>query len=103
MTVPRRLRSDVVANYAGLAVLASNQGRIPDTVENGVSGLLLPPGDEAALTEALLRLANDKTLRERLGDTARQRAEIIHDWPEICKKVLSLCAEAASADETDQQ
>ncbi len=80
---------------AGLAVLASDQGRIPDMVEDGVSGLLLPPGDEAALTAALLRLANDKALRERLGEAARQRAEILYSWPEISRQVLALCAEAA--------
>jgi glycosyltransferase involved in cell wall biosynthesis len=87
---------------AGLAVLASNQGRIPDQVENGVSGLLLPPGDEAALAAALLRLANDKTLREHLGDTARQRAEVLYNWPETCKKVLSLCTESANTDTTSR-
>lgn len=80
---------------AGLAVLASDQGRIPDMVEDGVSGLLLPPGDEAALTAALLRTANDEALRERLGEAARQRAETLYSWPEISKQVLALCAEAA--------
>jgi glycosyltransferase involved in cell wall biosynthesis len=80
---------------AGLATLASNQGRIADMVEDDVSGLLLPPGDEAALTAALLRLANDKALRERLGEAARQRAETMFSWPEISRQVLALCAEAA--------
>jgi glycosyltransferase involved in cell wall biosynthesis len=80
---------------AGLATLASNQGRIADMVEDELSGLLLPPGDEAALTAALLRLANDKALRERLGEAARQRAETMFSWPEISRQVLALCAEAA--------
>jgi len=80
---------------AGLAVLASNQGRIAEMVEEDVSGLLLPPGDESALTAALLRLANDKRLRERLGEAARQRAETLFCWPEISRQVLALCAEAA--------
>ena len=73
-----------------------------DMVENGVSGLLLPPGNEAALAAALLRLANDKTLREHLGDTARQRAEVLYNWPEACKKVLSLCTESANTDTTSR-
>jgi glycosyltransferase involved in cell wall biosynthesis len=84
---------------AGLAVLASDQGRVPNMVENGVSGLLLPPGDETELTAALLRLANDKTLRERLGGAARSRAETIYNWPKISEDVVALCAEALHADE----
>ncbi len=80
---------------AGLAVLASDQGRIADMVEDDVSGLLLPPGDGAALTAALLRLANDKALRERLGEAARQRSETLFRWPEISRQVLALCSEAA--------
>jgi len=80
---------------AGLAVLASDQGRIVDMVENEVSGLLIPPGDDVALTAALLRLANDKQLRERLGKAARQRAEIMFSWPEISTRLLALCTEAA--------
>ena len=80
---------------AGLAVLASDQGRIPDMVEDGVSGLLLPPGNEPALAAALLRLANDKALRERFGEAARRRAETQYSWPQISKQVLALCAEAA--------
>jgi glycosyltransferase involved in cell wall biosynthesis len=80
---------------AGLAVLASDQGRVRDMVEDDISGLLLPPGDEAALTAALLRLANDKALRERLGQAARKRAETQYNWPEICRQALALCAEAA--------
>lgn len=83
---------------AGLAVLASDQGRIPDMVENGVSGLLLPPGHETALTDALLRLANDKELLERLGRAARTRAEAIYNWPKISAAVLNLCEEAIQDD-----
>jgi len=84
---------------AGLAVLASDQGRVPNMVENGVSGLLLPPGDEVELTTALLRLANDKVLRERLGGAARSRAETMYNWPKISEDVVALCADAVHTDE----
>jgi glycosyltransferase involved in cell wall biosynthesis len=87
---------------AGLAVLASDQGRIPDMVENGVSGLLLPPGDETALTDALVRLARDKQLLRRLGGAARSRAEAIYNWSNISADVLKLCEEAMQAGATDR-
>lgn len=88
---------------AGLAVLASDQGRIPEMVENGVSGLLLPPGDETALTDALVRLARDKELLERLGRAARTRAEAIYNWSKISAGVLKLCEEAMQADATERR
>jgi glycosyltransferase involved in cell wall biosynthesis len=88
---------------AGLAVLASDQGRIPEMVENDVSGLLLPPGDETALTAALLRLAKDRPLRERFGKSSRQRAETLYDWPVISRQVLALCAEAKNGAERESR
>lgn len=48
-------------------VLAAGHGGILDIVEDGVSGLLVPPGDADALAEALARLAGDASLRQRLG------------------------------------
>jgi phosphatidylinositol alpha-1,6-mannosyltransferase len=60
------------AAASGLAVLATRTGGIPEAVEDGVGGLLVPPGDRAALTEAWTRLVSDRELRRRLG--ARGRA-----------------------------
>jgi glycosyltransferase involved in cell wall biosynthesis len=50
----------------GLAVVASNVGGIPEIVTDTVNGLLVPPGDAAALAGALNRLADDEELRQRL-------------------------------------
>ena len=47
---------------------------------------------------ALVRLAEDRELVERLGGAARRRAETAYNWPEIIPKVLALCAEAAAGD-----
>ncbi len=80
----------------GLAVVGSDQGSIPEMLEHGESGLLVPPGDEDALAAALVRLAEDRELAERLGGAARRRAETAYNWPEIIPKVLALCAEAAA-------
>jgi colanic acid/amylovoran biosynthesis glycosyltransferase len=61
------------AMSAGLPVVASRLSGIPELVEEGVTGLLVPPGDPAALAAALERLARDPVLRERLGRAARKR------------------------------
>jgi glycosyltransferase involved in cell wall biosynthesis len=67
----------VEACYAGCACLATDTGPIPEIITDDVSGLLVPPGDSTALEAALLRLAGDPALRQRLGnaasETARQR------------------------------
>jgi glycosyltransferase involved in cell wall biosynthesis len=58
----------------GRAVVGSRIGGITDIIEDGVSGLLVPPGDEAALAAALDRLIVDPTLRSQLEAGARRRA-----------------------------
>jgi glycosyltransferase involved in cell wall biosynthesis len=56
---------------AGLPVVASAVGGIPEIVEHERTGLLVPPSDEAALTEAIVRVMDDSGLRLRLGEAAR--------------------------------
>jgi glycosyltransferase involved in cell wall biosynthesis len=59
----------------GCAVVGSQVGGIPEVIEDGVSGLVIPEGNEAALTSRLCDLANDEELRHRYGRAARQRVE----------------------------
>lgn len=61
------------AMAAGLPVVASHVGGIPDLVEDGVHGFLVRAGDVAGLTETLLRLLHDPTLCRRMGEAGRQR------------------------------
>jgi glycosyltransferase involved in cell wall biosynthesis len=60
---------------AGLAVIASDAGGPAEVIADGVDGLLCPPGDADALAGTLRRLASDPTLRGRLGEAARVRAQ----------------------------
>lgn len=58
------------AAAASLPVVATSVGGIPEAVLDGVTGLLAPAFDTAALTEAMRRLSFDKNLRQRLGNNA---------------------------------
>ncbi len=58
----------------GRPVVASAVGGLLDLVADGETGLLVPPGDVAALREALERLLGDPELRKRMGVTGRGRA-----------------------------
>jgi glycosyltransferase involved in cell wall biosynthesis len=61
------------ASAAGVPIVASRVGGIPEAVEDGVTGLLVPPGDPLALREAIGRLLADSVLRRRFGAAGAQR------------------------------
>lgn len=63
--------SMVLAMGAGLPVVATRVAGIPEVVQDGVTGLLVPAGDVTALGEALARLLESPGLRQRLGEAAR--------------------------------
>src|SRR5205823_5666827 len=58
---------------AGLPVVASRIGQLRRLIDDGVTGLLCPPGDVDALTSALDRLRTNPQLRPRMGPAARAR------------------------------
>jgi glycosyltransferase involved in cell wall biosynthesis len=58
----------------GLAIAATRVGGIPEVVTDGVEGLLVPPGDRAALTEALVDLLGAPEQARALGCAAQRRA-----------------------------
>lgn len=62
------------AMAAGLPVIATAVGGVPDVVVDGVTGILVPPHSPPALAEAIARLAADPALRARLGAAGRAAA-----------------------------
>jgi len=64
----------IEAMAAGLPVVATAVGGTPEVVEDGVTGLLLPPADPAALAKAINHLLGDPPLRLALGRAGRERA-----------------------------
>ncbi len=62
------------AMASGLTVIASASGGVVDAIEDGVSGVLVPPADAQALASAIARLWRDEAVRRRIGVAARERA-----------------------------
>lgn len=60
------------AMAAHLPVIATSVGGVPEIIESGVTGLLVPPADPLALSAAILRLLNDQGLRHRLADAGHK-------------------------------
>jgi glycosyltransferase involved in cell wall biosynthesis len=71
----------------GKPVLATNVGGIPYRVRHLVNGLLVPPRDPKSLAEAVITLANDKTLSTRLGNIGKSS---IMTWDEIANKITEV-------------
>jgi glycosyltransferase involved in cell wall biosynthesis len=63
------------AMAAGKAIVGTSVGGIPDAITDGETGLLVPPGNPAAVAAAVSRLLGDPTLRESLGQAAMRVAE----------------------------
>jgi glycosyltransferase involved in cell wall biosynthesis len=85
----------VEAQACGVPVLGSRLGGIPETMEDGVSGELLPPGDVAAWAAAIERLAVDGCLREHMGRAGRALAERRFAAPRIAEEFERLLGSLA--------
>jgi glycosyltransferase involved in cell wall biosynthesis len=64
----------IEAMASGLPVVATAVGGVPELVKHGATGLLIAPGDTAALAQSLAALARDAKLRAEFGARARERA-----------------------------
>lgn len=64
----------IEAMLVGRAVVASDVGGLRDVVEDGATGLIVPPGEPGALAAALDQLLDDPETRQRMGETGRKRA-----------------------------
>jgi alpha-maltose-1-phosphate synthase len=83
------------AMACGTAVVASAVGGIPEVVSNGETGLLVPPGDPAALAGALNTLIADPGRAAALGRAGRDRAVAEFGWQAVAAQTAHLYAELA--------
>jgi glycosyltransferase involved in cell wall biosynthesis len=72
---------------AGVPVVAHAVGEYAKIVEDGVSGLLVPPGDHSNMASAMVALLEDEGRRRNMGKAARCRMLTAHDWERLVERV----------------
>jgi len=75
------------AMASGVAVVASDTGGVPELVEKGVTGLLVPRLSVDALTNAMRELLSDPQRLRAMGDAARPRAERLLTWDRSAERL----------------
>jgi len=102
VVVPSRREGYGVAAREAMAygrpVVATAVGGLRDAVEDGVTGLLVPPGNPGSLRAALERLLRDGDVRMRLGAAAREHASRDLDWGSSTTALRAAYGAAASSD-----
>ena len=78
------------AMAAGVAVVASDVGGIPELVRNGVTGRLVPPGDVDALSSALIALLDNPGQVEEFGRAGRRRIEQTYSFDRMVEQFQTL-------------
>ncbi len=82
------------AAACGTLAVGSRTGGIPDALDDGRTGLLIPPGDPAALEEALEGILAEPRRYDEMRERARQRAESEYDWPKRVDTMVAVLRDA---------
>lgn len=77
----------------GRAIIASRAGGLPDKVEPGVNGWLVPPGDVGALAVALREALGDPARLGLMGERSRALVESRFAWPSVVRRLMDVYAE----------
>jgi len=87
--------SVIQAMACGLCIVSSNVGGLPDLIQDGIDGLLVPPNDPQALAAAVRRLLTEPGLAPRISENARKKAEqynwsvILPQWEVLFQNVIN--------------
>lgn len=73
------------AQACGTPVIASGTGGLQDVVQDGQTGILVPPKDSKALARAMYKMAEEPNLVETLGQGAVRRASLLFTWSSIAE------------------
>jgi glycosyltransferase involved in cell wall biosynthesis len=82
--------ASIEAMATGLPVITTNVGGVPDIVEDGRSGSLIAPNDDAALEKHLALLLDNATLRQEMGERARARVLTYFDAHKNAERLIGL-------------
>ena len=82
------------AAQAGKAIIGTRTGAVPEILDNGRAGIIVPPGDVEALVSALRKLMADPELRRNLGAAARRRFQERFHPDRVMGEILEVYREA---------
>jgi glycosyltransferase involved in cell wall biosynthesis len=80
----------------GLPVIAARLGELERLLSDGEDAILVDPSDSDELIDAILRLVDDRELRIRLGEGARQRVSVMGSWDVVLASLVDRLAERDS-------
>lgn len=75
---------------SGLPIIGSTVGGIPELVEHGTNGLLVPPGNPDALAQSIRYLADDPALRSKMSARNRAKAEATLQWAQVTRRYVAI-------------
>lgn len=78
------------AMAAGVPVVATNVGGIPDAIDDGVEGFLVSPGDKQGIVDAIEKLVNEPDLVDQMGKAAHQRAQRLFSVECVVRQIEEL-------------
>lgn len=78
------------AGAFGVPVVGSRSGGVPDAIVDGETGVLVEPDDVEGLSDALVRLFSDVSLRKQLGDAAKLRVESTASWDQRFEELAAI-------------
>lgn len=89
--VPELLGQTLLEGMAcGVPAICTDVASMPEVVEDGVNGFVVPPNDPAALREKLLWLRDHPARRREMGEAARRRVLEKFTWPSVVRHCLEI-------------
>jgi glycosyltransferase involved in cell wall biosynthesis len=85
------------AMACGSAIVASRTGGIQEMIEDGVSGLLVPPNCPTSLADAICKVLEDKSLADRLARNGRKRVEELYNRDQIVARMTDFYRSVADS------
>jgi len=86
-------RSILEAMACAKPIIASRVGGIPDLVDDGINGILIPPNDSRALAQNLIKLLNDESMRRKLGAAAKEKVSVRYDVNTMVEQISRVYAD----------
>ena len=89
-------QSGVISTAYGFKkpVVVTDVGAIPEIVDDGITGFIVPPKNPEALADAIIKLLNDEKLRKQMGENAYKKLKTDLSWDNIAEKTIGVYKKA---------